>query len=84
MCRKNDAFVLSYYFIGMDSNNSSIVQLVKKDYQKMMFIMNALDGGWKVKKMENSYVFTKKHENRKEIFKEDYLETFILSNMRMK
>ncbi len=49
-------------------------------FQKMVFIMNALEKGWSVKKSQDSYIFTKKHENRREIFQENYLETFIHSN----
>lgn len=48
--------------------------------KKMTFIMNALDQGWAVKKREGSYIFTKKHENRREVFMENYLETFIQTN----
>jgi hypothetical protein len=53
----------------------------KKQIQKMMFISNALDKGWSIKKVNNVYVFTKKHENKKEVFEEKYLETFVLGNM---
>ena len=42
--------------------------------------MNALENGWKVKKRKGSYVFSKKHEGRKEIFKDGYLETFLTEN----
>ena len=42
--------------------------------------MNALDEGWSIKKSKDSYIFTKKHENRQEIFQEDYLEKFLLTN----
>lgn len=49
--------------------------------QKMVFITNALDQGWSVRKSNDSYIFTKKHENRKEIFQADYLETFVASNI---
>jgi len=52
----------------------------KKQFQKMIFITNALDQGWSVKKSQDSYIFTKKHENRREIFQENYLENFILQN----
>jgi hypothetical protein len=52
----------------------------KKQFQKMIFIMNALDQGWSVKKSQDSYIFTKKHENRREIFQENYLENFIIQN----
>ena len=53
----------------------------KKDFQKMVFIMNALNDGWKVQKTIDEYIFTKKHEGKREIFKSDYLETFIYSNL---
>jgi hypothetical protein len=48
--------------------------------QKMVFIFNAIERGWTVKKAEDSYVFTKKHEKRREVFREDYLENFIVTN----
>lgn len=48
--------------------------------QKMVFIFNAIERGWTVKKTEDSYVFTKKHEKRREVFREDYLENFIVTN----
>ena len=48
----------------------------------MIFIANALEKGWTVKKTDDSYIFTKKHENKREIFQENYLESFVLSNMR--
>lgn len=54
----------------------------KKKLQKMVFILNALDDGWSVKKSNDSYIFTKKHEGKKEIFKEEYLETFLITNMK--
>ena len=43
--------------------------------------MNALENGWKVKKRRGSYVFTKRHEGRKKIFKDGYLELFLEENM---
>jgi hypothetical protein len=49
----------------------------RKQFHKMMFIQNALDQGWTVKKSVASYIVTKKHENKREIFQEDYLERFI-------
>ena len=61
---------------------SSSIQLDKKQFQKMVFINNAIEEGWTVKKNEesDSYIFTKKHENRREIFQSDYLEKFIQKN----
>jgi len=47
-----------------------------------MFIQNALNSGWTIKKRQNSYIFTKKHENLREVFQESYLEKFILKNSK--
>lgn len=52
-----------------------------KTMQKIVFIMNALENGWKVKKRKGSYVFTKRHEGCKKIFKDGYLELFLEENM---
>lgn len=52
----------------------------KNQLKKMNFIMNALDKGWSVKKRKDEYIFTKKHEGKREVFRENYLETFIQSN----
>lgn len=49
-------------------------------YKKLTFLFNALEKGWTVKKVGDSYIFTKKHEGKREIFRENYLETFIYSN----
>ena len=56
------------------------IKIDKPVFQKMMFLMNALDQGWSIKKSQESYIFTKKHENRREIFQEDYLEKFLITN----
>jgi hypothetical protein len=53
----------------------------KKTITKMKFIYNALEKGWSVKKNEDTYVFTKKHEGRREVFMENYLENFIQENI---
>lgn len=49
----------------------------RKRFQKMMFITNAIENGWHVRKRRNSYVFSKKHGGRREIFMDEYLELFI-------
>lgn len=51
--------------------------------KKMVFIMNALEKGWTVKKSDDSYIFTKKHEGKREVFRENYLERFVQSNFDM-
>ena len=57
------------------------IQVNKKTFQKMLFLTNAIEKGWTVKKMKDSYVFKKKHENKREILNDEYLEKFIDSNL---
>lgn len=57
------------------------IHLDRKYYQKMKFIMNAIEHGWTVRKMDDNYIFTQKHEGRREVFSDDYLEQFIGENM---
>lgn len=59
------------------------IQFSKKDFQKMIFIINAIEDGWSVKKIADIYIFTKKHEGKKEIFQNEYLEKFIETNLTM-
>ena len=58
-------------------NTSTSEHVIK---YKSLFILSAIDKGWVVKKRNNKYIFTKKHENKREIFEENYLERFVLSN----
>lgn len=58
----------------------NLSDISKAKLQKMLFIMSALEKGWSIKKRDDSYVFTKKHENRKEVLMENYLEQFVLEN----
>jgi hypothetical protein len=54
------------------------------EIQKMSFIHNAIDAGWAVKKRDDKYIFSKKHENKKEVYLETYLQKFIESNLTAK
>ena len=49
--------------------------------KKMGFICNAIETGWSVKKKEDTYIFSKKHEGKKEVYLESYLRKFIETNM---
>lgn len=53
-------------------------------YRKMSFIYNALEDGWTVKKKNDIYIFKKKHEDKREIFEERYLENFVKKHMDKK
>jgi hypothetical protein len=54
------------------------------ELQKLYFINNAIDAGWSVKKRDDKYIFSKKHENKKEIYLETYLQKFIEMNLAAK
>jgi len=49
--------------------------------QKMAFIFNAVQSGWKVSMKDDTYVFTKKHKGKKEIYLDTYVKSFIEKNM---
>lgn len=51
--------------------------------QKLAFIYNALESGWQIKKKGEIYVFKKKHNNKREVFSESYLNNFINNNMSL-
>jgi len=50
-------------------------------FQKMLLLYNAIEEGWSLKKRNDSYVFTKNHEGKKEVFHEDYLLKFMKTNL---
>ena len=49
--------------------------------QKMLILFNAIEDGWSVKKKNDSYIFTKKHEGKREILHDSYLLTFMKTNL---
>jgi len=53
-------------------------------YQKMLFIYNALEDGWSIKKRQKSFIFTKNHEGKKEVLSDSYLVSFMKGNFDMK
>ncbi len=64
--------------IEIDINNNKIDCIL---LQKMIFIYNALEKGWTIKKKKNLYVFTKNHEGKKEVLLENYLKKFMMENL---
>ena len=56
------------------------LEIDKIKFQKMVFLFNALDNGWSIKKRKDSYIFTKNHEGKKEVFDETYLAIFMKDN----
>jgi len=63
-----------------DLENENIkVDAIK--FQKMLILYNSIENGWTVKKKNGSYVFTKNHENKKEILEDTYLLKFMKTNL---
>ena len=50
-------------------------------FQKMLILFNSIEQGWSVKKKNESYVFTKHHENKKEVLEDSYLTKFMKTNL---
>jgi hypothetical protein len=53
------------------------VQMDQKTFNKMLFIYNAVQEGWTVQNKGSKYIFTKKHEGKREVFQEDFLQQFV-------
>ena len=45
--------------IEIKMENEHNVEIDKIKFQKMVFLFNALDSGWSIKKKKDSYIFTK-------------------------
>ena len=68
-------------------NIDSLIDLENKNFkldgitfQKMLLLFNALEDGWTIKKRNDSYVFLKNHEGKREIFDDSYLSSFMKTN----
>jgi len=60
------------------------IKLDNVTLQKVVFINNALESGWTIKKVEEKYIFSKNHENKREVYLDSYLENFLKANMNAK
>jgi predicted transposase YbfD/YdcC len=70
--------------INLDSlkdleNSNFKIDAIK--FQKMLLLYNSIEQGWSVKKQNNSYIFSKKHEGKKEVLEDTYLLKFMKTNL---
>ena len=65
---------------GSSKHDLTIEQIT---FQKMLFLYNAINDGWSVKKVNESYVFKKNHEGKQEIFLDSYLHQFMKEGFDM-
>lgn len=56
----------------------------KKDLSKILFIFNAIEDGWNVKKRDNSYIFSKQKCKEKQVLSEDFLNKFLVKYFNLK
>ena len=57
--------------------NNYIFEVDNKFQQKLLFIYNALENGWEIKKLVNKYIFKKENNEDKEVYLDNYLDKFI-------
>ena len=69
--------------ITKNNNEQLDLEVDKIKFQKMVFLYNALENGWSIKKRKDSYIFTKNHEGKKEVFDEQYLSIFMKENVNI-
>jgi hypothetical protein len=70
--------------INLDSLKDLEKDNIKVDgikFQKMLLLFNSIDNGWSVKKKGESYIFTKPHENKKEVLEDSYITKFMKTNL---
>ena len=71
----------------MDMNiileNGNKISIENITFQKMLFIYNAVNNGWTVKKENDLYIFKKGHDRKKEFFREDFLASFMGKNFNI-
>jgi hypothetical protein len=62
--------------VNNDGSNTDIV-IDNIKFQKMVLLFNAINDGWSIKKHNDSFIFKKNHEGKKEILHDSYLLTFM-------
>lgn len=62
-------------------NNKSQQPINNHIFKKMIFIYNALEEGWDIKKINEKYIFSKNHSDQKEVFLDNYLRNFLDNNL---
>ena len=66
-----------------DEINLKDIQIYFIKFHKMVFLFNALETGWTIKKKGDAYIFSKNHEGKKEVFLDSYLKRFMQQNLNL-
>lgn len=67
--------------LQVENEKDAYLKIENVAFQKMVFLHNALNEGWTIKKRKESYIFTKNHEGKKEVFLDSYLVSFMKNNL---
>jgi len=59
------------------------LNLSSKEIHKIIFLYNALQDGWTIKKRDEKYIFTKHNNKDKEVYMDNFLEKFIIKNFKL-
>ena len=78
LCKENMDFKINLESLINLEDNCKINTI---QFQKMLLLFNAIEEGWTVKRKNESYVFTKNHENKKEVLQDSYLLKFMKTNL---
>lgn len=66
----------------VDDNDKRVcTNIDSAKFQKMVLLFNSLEEGWTIKKRSDTYVFTKKHEGKKEVLEDTYLLKFMKKHL---
>ena len=66
-----------------DDGNKKHFSINTNKFHEMIFISNALEDGWTIKKRNKSYHLLKNHEGKKEIFMENFLPSCMKEYMNI-
>jgi hypothetical protein len=72
-------------FMNRETMNKEMMDMNKELRQEiyiMIFLMNALESGWSIRKKDNNFVFRKRHNHKKEVYSDNYLVNFLKNNLK--
>jgi len=85
--KDNNTFLIFYKMdikIKMNNYLENDIKIDNIKFQKMLLLFNAIEEGWSIKKKNDSYIFSKNHEGKKEVFEDNYLNKFMKTNFDIK
>ena len=74
---------VSINYLDADNNTTLTHHICPKTFQIMAFIFNSVEEGWTIQKKGGTFIFSKKHEGKKEMYEEKFLNTFLMSNLNL-